>query len=141
MDLSNTLFLPVGLILISNLIVGCQCGPLNYVFAYNELEKSEVVADDIKTTHEIKIVTKGDMLVKNEVFEETFVYETRENTLPKKKLDSHKEKEATSSEGTHTRHVSDVDNMSVEELVRELHRIVAATPNDVVKGLGYVQTF
>ena len=138
MDLRKTLLLPTGLILISNLIVGCLCGPLNYVFAYNELEKSEIVGGNIKTTREIKIVKKGDMLVKNEVFEETFVYKTRENTSQKKELHSNKEKEATSTEATHTRDASDVDNMSVEELVHELRRIMEATPNDVVKGLGYV---
>ena len=111
--------LTLGLILISNLILGRFCGPLNYVYNYAQNDVVGNNTNDVK-----KMSTKQLVHHVHRIVEAA----TKETTR----------KETTRKETTHTRDVRDVDKMSLRQLVRETHRIMEATPIGVVKGLGYV---
>ena len=109
-----TKILTVGLILISNLILGGFGGPLNYVYNYAQ---DEIVGNN--ANHVKKMSTKQLVHHMHRIVEATTKETTRKGT-------------------THTRDVRDVDKMSLRQLVIETHRIMEATPIGVVKGLGYV---
>ena len=123
----------LGHIFMSCFIIGCIGGPVNYVFAYNEFEKPEI-AGNIEYRKKVSIVEGGKLIVQNEILKETFVYRTAEDI----QVRDNNNMETSSAEDTHVRDVSDVDKMSLRELVREMRRIVEATPVEVINGLGYV---
>ena len=123
----------LGHFFMSCFISGCIGGPVDYVFAYNEFEKPEIVGN-IEYTKKVNIVEGGKLIVQNEILKETFVYRTAEDIQAR---DNNKI-EASSTKDTLVRDVSDVDKMSLRELVGEMRRIVEATPVEVINGLGYV---
>ena len=123
----------LGPIFMSCFITGCIGGPVNYVFAYNEFEKPEI-AGNIEYTKKVSMVEGGKLIVQNEILKETFVYRTAEDI----QVRDNSNMETSSTEDTLVRDVSDVDKMSLRELVGEMRRIVEATPVKVINGLGYV---
>ena len=74
---------------------------MNYVFAFNDFEKSEI-ARNIEVSKKLSIVEEGKFIVQNEILKETFVYRTTEDIQVRDK----KYKEASSTENTHARDVA-----------------------------------